>query len=189
MIMKAVKTLGFVLVIALSLAATNTVMAQNHHEGKHENRPMRMRSPESAAREKADEMRRQLRLDDKTYNKIFKHFKKQYEYMSENMQRPMGGPQMHGHMAGPMGGPGQGRPGMGGGQRPPMPQRQRPEGMRPGMGQGRPDGAQVGGPHGMPDDEEMEKFLDKQDKKLRKLLSPEQYREWMATHPQDGRVR
>lgn len=148
MIMKAVKTLGLILGIALSLAATNSVMAQGRHGGRQKNRPVFMQTPASAAREKANEMRRQLRLDDKTYNKVFKHFKKQYEYMSENMQRPMGGPQTHGHMAGPMRGRGQGRPGMGG-ERPAMPQGQRPGGMRPEMGQGRHDGAQFGGPHGM----------------------------------------
>lgn len=165
--------------------------------------PPKMKSPTELATIKADMMRSEVNLTDKQYKKVFNLFKKDFQYrqdaMKERMQGgmpPQGGPGggMGGSMGGGMGGPGGGMGGgmmggpgggMGGGMM---------GGSGGGMGQGmppqgdfqngeRPDGGVgMGGPR-PGEDVITEEYLEKQDKKLRKILTVEQYEKWSAKHP------
>ena len=143
------------------------------------------------AKERANEMDRELTLTKKQLKKIVKHFKKEVEFERQNM--PFGG------MAGRMG---------------QMPEgMQRPQGMPQGMPQGRMQGeggqrqqrGEVSGQRGegrgqgmreMPaemremmekrqkeNEEKKAKFDAKQDKELQKILTPEQYGRWRGKHP------
>lgn len=152
--------------------------------------PMEMPSVEEMAQQKTDMMNHELRLTEKQYKKIYKYYKKQIQKERDMMEenRPEGMPE---------GFPGGGRPDFGGG-RPPMngagggfPGGGRPGAGFPGggpqaggpqMNGGRPP---MGGPGAMVSDEEMEKFYAKQDKKLQKILTAEQYSRWRAKHPAD----
>lgn len=153
--------------------------AQTQETGSRPEAP-KMKSPAEIAEKKANMMQREVGLTEKQYKKVYKLFKKDEQYrqelMEENMGgmppmgRPdgMGGPGMGGGRP-PQGGPGMGGPGMGGG-RPPqggdMSSRPRPEGF-PGMGPV----------------EVSEEYIDKQDQKLRKILTDEQYLQWRSKHP------
>lgn len=55
-----------------------------------------------------------------------------------------------------------------------------PGGERPDFGGGRPP---IDGPGMAASDEEMEKYYEKQDKKLKKILTAEQYDKWRTKHP------
>lgn len=139
-------------------------------------------SPEKKAEAKADRMQKTVDLSDKQYKKVYRLFLKTEKAKSEDMsQRP------------PMGGPGGMRPPMGGpeGMRPPM-------GGGPGMGHGpggRPDMLAQHGSTGMREDrpspdgkdtlqmpelpsEEQIEAMQKEDRKLRKILSESQYEKW-----------
>jgi len=150
--------------------------------------PPKQRTPEEIAKKEADMMRSELKLTDKQYKKVYNLLKKDQEYRKSQAEMQfgggmppqgggpgMGGPGMGGDMMG--GGPGgMGGPGMGGGMmgggRPPqgeMGQGPRPEGGFPGMG-----------PR---EDVVTEEYLEKQDRKLKKILTPEQYSEWRSKHP------
>lgn len=124
--------------------------------------PPKMKSPAEIAEKKAGMMQREVGLTEKQYKKVYKLFKKDEQYRQNLMEENMG--EM------PMGRPdGMGGPGMGGG-RPPqggdMSSRPRPEGF-PGMGPV----------------EVSEEYIDKQDQKLRKILTDEQYLQWRSKHP------
>lgn len=150
-----------------------------HHGGPHMQMPPKQDPAEMAAH-KADMMQREVGLDDKQYKKVYKLFKKDYEYRADAMEMPEGGfpggfpggqggfpgggPGMGGPGGGfPGGGPGMGGPGMGG------------------PGGGFPGGPGMGAPMKVVDDE----YLEKQDKKLRKILTAEQYEKWDARHPRE----
>lgn len=178
--MNVLRKLGLMFGLSLSILSVGNASAQEHSRqgnGMPVRHERKMKSPEERAQMKADAMRRQLRLDEKTYKKIYKHFLEQYNYVQENFgpQRPG----RHGRMVAPMEG-----------QR----REERPERFEAGK---RPQGGNAevqhgrrpveGQRHGRPVNEDMKKYLDRQDGKLRKILSPEQYREWMATHPSEYR--
>lgn len=149
--------------------------------------PPKQRTPEEIAREETDRMKSEVDLTDKQYKKVYNLIKKDQEYRQNQVAKQfgdgmppqgggpggMGGGMMGGGMMG--GGPGgMGGPGGGsmGGGRPPqgeMGQGPRPEGGRPGMGPG--------------EDVVTEEYLEKQDQKLKKILSAEQYSKWRSKHP------
>ena len=156
---------------ALSLNAQPQGEGKPEFKGKH--RPMP--TVDEIAQQRADVMNQELTLSEKQYKKILKYFKAQVEKEREIMQagKPQGMPE---------GFPGGGRHDFGGG-RPPMggtgPQGGFP-GSGPGMSGGRPP---MGGPGMAASDEEMEKYYEKQDKKLKKILTAEQYGKWRTKHP------
>lgn len=140
-------------------------------------------SPEKKAEAKADRMQKAVDLTDRQYRKVYRLFLKTEQAKSENMP----------HMRPPMGGPGGMRPPMGGpeGMRPPM-------GGGPGMGHGpgghpdmmaqhgstgmredrpSPDGKNALQLHELPSEEQIE-AMQKEDRKLRKILSEAQYEKW-----------
>jgi len=157
--------------------------------------PPKQRTPEEIAKKQADMMKSEVNLTDKQYKKVYNLIKKDHEYRQSQAEqqfgggmppqggRPggmggpggmdgpggMGGGMMMGGGPGGMGGPGGGS--MGGG-RPPrgeMGQGPRPEGGHPGMGPG--------------SDIVTEEYLEKQDWKLKKILTAEQYSKWRSNHP------
>jgi len=148
--------------------------------------PPKQRTPEEIAKKEAEMMRTEVNLTDKQYKKVYNLIKKDREYRQNQMQNQfgqgmppqgggpgMGGPGMGGSGGmggGMMGGP-EGMGGFGGG-RPPqgdMGQGPRPEGGHPGMGPG--------------GDVVSEEYLEKQDQKLKKILTAEQYSKWRSKHP------
>jgi len=137
--------------------------------------PPKQMTPEEIAKKEADMMMSELNLTDKQYKKVYKLIKKDHEYRQSQMKQQFGEgmPPMGG---GPgMGGPGMGNPGMGGpggmgGGRPPQGEMgARPEGGFPGMG-----------PR---EDVITEEYLEKQDQKLKEILTAEQYSKWRSKHP------
>jgi hypothetical protein len=143
-------------------------------------------SPEKIARHQAKAMQKAVDLNEKQYDKIYSLYLKEENARRKQMMnhqgggsgmRPQGGPGMGGPggPGGPgMGGPG-GGPGMGGGQM----------GRAP---QGGPDG-QMGGarPHMNPSDAQaLEKQRQKREKKIKKILSAEQYDKWLSLQPAPG---
>lgn len=144
-------------------------------EFKGEHRPMP--TVNEIAQQKTNAMDHELTLTEKQYKKILKYYKEEAEKEREMMEDFPGEKPDFGGGRPPMGGPGMGGPGMGGGFR--GPQGGFPGGG-PGMGGGRPP---MGGPAMGMSDEEMEKYYEKQDKKLKKILTPEQYDRWRRKHP------
>lgn len=131
-------------------------------------------NPEKAAQRRTDEMDKMLDLTEKQYKKIYKLFlkeeKEKVEALMErhpeglNGQHPMGGRSPRGEGRPPMG---LGRPPQGGGF--------------PGMG----------GDDGMTPEErrkahaeEVQKEQEKREKKIRKILTDEQYAIWQTRKPQ-----
>lgn len=168
--------------------------------------PPKQRTPEEIAEKEATRMKSEINLTDKQYKKVYKLIKKDQKYRQSQAEKQfaggmppqgggMGGPGMGsgpggmgggmmgggpGGMGGGMmgGGPGgmggMGGPGGGsmGGSRPPQGD----------MGQGpRPEGGQMGmGPR---EDFVTEEYLEKQERKLKKILTAEQYSKWRSKHP------
>lgn len=132
-------------------------------------------NPEKAAQRRTDEMDKMLDLTEKQYKKIYKLFlKEEKEKVEALMERHPEG--MNGQP--PMGGRpprGEGRPPMGGGM-PPQ------GGGFPGMGGNTDDMT--------PEErmkargEEIQKELEKREKKIRKILTDEQYEIWQMRKPQ-----
>ena len=112
------------------------------------------------AKMKAERMKQELSLTDKQYKKVLKVFEQEEDAMhpDDGGQMP-GGPGMG--QGGP-GAPGQGGPGMGG---------QRPQGPPQGMQQ--------------LSDDEIDKIIAKKEKKLRKILTLEQFNAWASAHPEE----
>lgn len=151
-------------------------------------------TPENIATHRANEMKKQIGLTGKQYQKVYRLFLKEEELRKEQTgkdrrpQRPQGerpenGMRPEGGRPGGQGGfgPGHqgGRPPMGG--RPGGAQGGRgPEmGGRPG-GPGAGHGPEMSGPSKDPDSAE---YIKKADKQLKKILSKEQYRKWRKLHP------
>ncbi len=152
--------------------------------------PPKQESAEELAQKKVDLMDSELGLTKKQYKKAYKLFKKDFQYRQDAMEekmseRPQGGPGGMGGPGGGMGGPGggmgpggMGMGGPGGGM-----------GMGGPGGMGAPDGMEPGSrPEGGPgmnpmDDVITEEYLEKQEKKLKKILTDEQYTAWRAKHP------
>lgn len=132
-------------------------------------------NPEKAAQRRTDEMDKMLDLTEKQYKKIYKLFlKEEKERVEALMERHPGG--MNGQP--PMGGRpprGEGRPPMGGGM-PPQ------GGGFPGMGE---DADEMTPEERMKAHvEEMQKEQEKREKKIRKILTDEQYEIWQTRKPQ-----
>lgn len=124
--------------------------------------PREVPSPEKMARRETDEMNKQLQLTEKQYKKIYelnlKEQKKRFSAMqnSERQGPPMGG-----------------RPGGMDGRRPPM-----MGGEPPMMGGAGPD--RGGHPRGgdKDKDEEIQEAMAAKQKKIKKILTTEQYEKW-----------
>ena len=147
---------------------------QKPAEGQGQQTTREIPSPEKAARRATDRMNKELQLTEKQYNKIYKlnlkEERKRFENMTatNSMQRPPMGerPEMGG-----------GRPPMGGGG-----------GMRPGMGGGRPPmGGPGRGPQMTPERaEDLQKAAVAKEKKIKKILTEEQYAKWIQMNqPQE----
>ncbi len=141
--------------------------------------PPEMKSPEEIAKEKVDQMQAEIDLSEDQYKQVYKLFKKDQEYRRSQMESafsggmpPMGGGMPFGQGGGPGGDMGGGMPPMGGGSGMGTPpsgdQGMRPSGPPPGMnGEGMVS----------------EKYIEKQDQKLKKILTEEQYSQWRSKHP------
>jgi len=143
--------------------------------------PPKMKTPEEIAKKEADMMQAEISLSEKQYKKVYNLVKKDHKYRQTQAAAQFGGgmpPQGGGPGMG-MGGPGMGGPGMGmGGPRGSMGGGMPPQGA---MGQGqRPEGFT-----GMAPDKEIVtvEYLEKQEAKLKKILTPEQYSQWRSKHP------
>ncbi len=146
---------------------------------------------EEIAAKLTDEMSSVLDLTQKQYKKLSKFNLKDQEEFEALTSGRFGGPGGPGGpgMGGPGGRPG-GGPGGGPGGRPGGPGMGGPGG--PGMGgPGGPGGPGMGpgGPHGAPDLSELEAYWTKKEKKLRKILTDEQFDKWYSLHPEQFGVR
>lgn len=135
-------------------------------------------TPERMAAGRTEYLTRELKLDDRQAKKVYKIYLKQAEKLLGGMES-----RSFGEMGGrpPMGGPGGGMgPGRDTG---PVP-------GGPGMREGRPSGP---GPQGMavPPAEESEKELAARDRKMKKILSADQYAEWrrLESRMEERRMR
>jgi hypothetical protein len=147
-------------------------------------------SPEKIARHQAKAMQKAVDLSEKQYDKIYSLYLKEENTRRKQMMnnqgggqgmRPQGGPGMGGPGGGGPGGPGGGMGGPGGG---------------PGMGGGQMGGGPQGGPGGQmggarprmnpSDAQAMEKQRQKREKKIKKILSAEQYEKWLSLQPAPG---
>lgn len=112
-------------------------------------------NPEKAAQKKTDEMNRLVNLTEKQYKKIYKLFlKTEKEFLEMTMPRPEGAPFRGGMPPVPARGDF------------PLERKERPEGMPSGPGKER--------------QEEMRQQQEKMEKKIRKILTDEQYGKWKA---------
>lgn len=120
-------------------------------------------NPEKAARAETDRLKEELQLTEKQYKKVYKLNLKAQKERLEARFPAMG----EGRPMPPMGG---GRPPMGG-SRPPMPE----GGFPPMMGQGFPPMPQEN-----PEEraERMKKQAQKREKKMKKILTEEQFARW-----------
>ena len=170
------KTFLIAAALTITLGAAAQPNQRPHHPGHHgEGVPPQPLTVEQEAQFKVDQMASELPLTDKQVKKLLKFYKSDIKYRRENFsfegglrpdsqgERPQGPP--------PGGRPQGGGPGMGG-----------PGGFPgggPGMGGPRPPmGDQV-------DFEELEKYNQKQEKKLKKILGDDLYTQWRASHPME----
>jgi len=165
--------------------------------------PPKQISPEEFAKGQADMMQAELGIDQKQYKKVYNYFKKDQEFRQSQSNSFNGFPPPPGGMGGPGGGPGGGMGGPGGGMGGPGGGMPGGGGMG-GPGGGMPGGGGMGGPDGgMPGGQGMggqggprdgmgpgpegmqvsDEYLEKQEKKLKKILTPDQYSSWRAKHP------
>lgn len=158
-------------VLVATILATFTAFAGN---AQHEMKPIP--SSDELSKQMADQMKTEIAISDKQYNKVLKLFKKEIEDEREIMGQgapkgmPGGGgmPPMGGGGMPPMGGGGM--PPMGGGAMPPM--------GGPDFGGGRP------GPVDMEEVyDQLDALYEKNEGKLKKILTPEQFSQWRAAHP------
>ena len=164
---------------ALSLDAQPQGDGRPEFKGEHRHMP----TVGEIAQQRADAMDNELTLTEKQYKKILKYCKAQVEKEREMMQisRPDGiseglldgkRPDFGGGRL-PKGGPGPQGGGFGGSQGGFPGGDPRMEGGRPPMRN----------PEMGISDEEMEKYYEQQDKKLKKILTAEQYEKWRVKHP------
>ncbi len=145
--------------------------------------PVQLSAEEKAA-QITEEMQAKLNLTEKQVKKVAKFNKKDQQQQESLMggSRPTGMPQGGPGGMGPQGGmPG----GMGQGGRPQGMPQGGPGGMGPqgGMPQGGPMmGAQV-------DEEEMEKYWAKKEKKLRKIIGDAEFEKWLKMHPEQFGIK
>jgi Spy/CpxP family protein refolding chaperone len=175
--------------LGAALFATSAVQAQEAGQAPQGEQGMHQlpQSAEKIARHQAKAMQKAVDLNEKQYDKIYSLYLKEENARRKQMTsqgggagmpqggRPQGGPGGGGPMGGGpgMGGPGGGGmmgggPGMGGG----------PQGG-PGMGGGRPQMSQN-------DAKTLEKQRQKREKKIKKILTAEQYEKWTSLQPAPG---
>ena len=143
---------------------------------------------EQEAQMRVEQMCAEMPLTDKQVKKLLKFYKKDIKYRRENFQMD-GGPRPEGGQR-PEGQGGRG-PGMGQGR----PQGGPGMGMGPGGGPGGNRGGQGMRPGNPPegarmmeqevDFEKLEKYNQKQDKKLCKIIGEENFAQWRASHPHE----
>lgn len=184
------------ILLAASLAAAFCASAQPSEGGRGQDNGDPGMGPmptvEQEAQTRVDQMRAEMTLSDKQVKQLTKFYKKDIKFRRENLQqggmpprpdgengsgnrpqRPQGGRPAGG--MGPGGGPGMGM-GPGGGQGGPG---MGPGGMPGGQGFGPQSGSRTYGP------EDIEKYNQKQDKKLRKIIGDSNFESWRAKHPQE----
>ena len=184
--MRQIISIAASLAIAISAAAQPSGQA---HQNDGANRPQMKQQPsvEQEAQMRVDQMRAEMPLTDKQVKKLLKFYKTDIKYRRENFQmargpRPEGGQRPDGQgQRGPGMGQGrpQGGPGMGMGPGGPGGSRGSQGGMRPGNP---PDGQQMGQEI---DFEKLEKYNQKQDKKLCKIIGEENFAKWRSAHPHE----
>lgn len=116
-------------------------------------------NPEKIAQKETDRLKEALELTDKQYKKVYKLLLKEQRELLENMTR---------------------RPPMMGGERGPRPPR---EGKMPPMGEGRPEGMHRPPMEEAPKHEgaeDMQKRIEKKNKKMKKILTESQYDQWLG---------
>lgn len=161
--------------------------------------PPKKKTPEEIAKKEADMMKAEVGLTDKQYKKVYKLIKKDWQYRQSQAENsfgggmpPQGGPGGMGGPGGGMGGDMMGGPGgMGGGGMMGGPGGMGGGGMMGGPGGGMPQGGMENGqrPEGGPGmggpgmDVVTDEYLEKQDAKLKKILTEEQYVKWRSKHP------
>lgn len=157
----------WLLAVCLTCGAMQA-QAQEAGPAKEQKEQMReVLSPEKAAQRMTDRMQKELQLTDKQYKKVYKLNLKEQKKIFSARQEGAG-------MRPPMGA----RPGMNG-ERPPMPMGE--GGMMPGMGGGRPPMGGPGAPRmGKDVAEEMQKAAASKEKKLKKILTDEQFAKWLC---------
>jgi hypothetical protein len=175
----AMSMMGAALSVAPQASAQEAFQAPQSEQGMHQ----LPQSPEKIARHQAKAMQKAVNLDEKQYDKVYTLFLKEENTRRKQMMnqgggqgmpmggRPQGGPGGGGPMGGGPGGMGggpMGGPGMGGG----------PQGG-PGMGGGRPQMSQD-------DAKTLEKQRQKHEKKLKKILTAQQYEQWTSLQPKPG---
>lgn len=164
------------LVIALS-AAAQTTDAQTARKKDHHRKPLTI---EQEAQMRVEKMTKELDLTDGQAKKLLKFYKKDIRYRREKFpaaDKPEAGPEKGPrdsavrpqHNGKPQGGPGprpEGKPGV----------RPSPDhnGHGPGMNPGAPKEI---------DYEALDKYNEKQDKNLKKILGEEKYNLWTSKHP------
>jgi len=147
-------------------------------------------SVEQEAQLKVDQMVAELPLTQKQIDKLLKFYKKDIQYRRDNFEFAARGPRPDFGGERPSGPPPGGRPPQGGGPG------GFPGGGPGGFPGGGPGSGGPGGGHGMGpqggrppmmggfvDIEEIEKYNQKQEKKLRKILGDDLYNQWRSNHP------
>lgn len=162
------KILKLFVAAAIMLLSVGMGAQQQPPHGNGRPAPPKMKTPEEIAKKEADMMKAEVALTDKQYKKVYKLIKKDHEYRQEQARSQFGG----------MGG----FPGGGPGGMPPQGSMGGPGGMGGGSMSGGmpPQGGMGGFPGG---DVITDEYLEKQDKKLQKILTLEQYTKWRSKHP------
>lgn len=147
--------------IGISMFALQVQAQTAPEDGVAEKKEMRREvpNPEKIAQKETDRLKEALALTDKQYKKVYKLLLKEQRELLESMtQRP---PMMGGE----------------GGPRPPH------EGGMPPMGEGRPEGMHRPPMMGAPKHEsaeDMQKRIEKKNKKMKKILTETQYDQWLG---------
>ncbi|MGN0194984.1 MAG: hypothetical protein ACI4AE_00830 [Candidatus Cryptobacteroides sp.] len=152
-------------------------------------------TPEEKAARISDQMRKELGISDKQYKKVYKLFLKDEKALAEQAEQRPGPQGMPGEVR-PQGGKQEGGSGQGG------PEFGGHGGAMgghggPGSGFGGPQGGRQRGGHGGPEmglgpqgpefhggsDVFSEEYIEKREKKLRKILKDDLYNKWRERHP------
>lgn len=154
------------LIAAAALFTFSAMSAQDNTQGQDKGQRPKVSTSKERAQRQADRLKDELKLSDKQYKKVYKAFLSQEKEMEGMMsQGNQGGQRPEGMGGQPPQGMGPG--GMGG---------QRPQGMGPGMGGQRPQNMDGQMPEGMKDRaDKMKNVREKTDKKLKQILSEDQY--------------
>lgn len=182
------KTLLIAAAMTIMLSAAAQPTGSQKQRSREQFQPKEL-TVEEEAQHRVDRMSQELPLTQKQVKKLLKFYKKDIQYRRNNFQE----------------GNGQ-RPDFNGERPQGMQQGNRPEGMpqggeRPSQGM-RPDGSQGGFPGGGPgmgpqgsrpqmkgddvDIEKFEKYNQKQEKKLKKILGDNLYEQWRSKHSKEA---